>query len=225
MGGTKAWTAVLAACGMLSLAVPALARAADVIDDASRAIEPASQAAGTLAGPAAAQVVSNVPDPAKVPPMIERETPAKGSGRDAAPAMPVRPGPRSMHRVVHPGTAVSIARDDRSARSHARAETVRPSPPHGRKALPPARSQRERAAGADPMHRSHPAAIRPIGPPKHGPSLASVSRGLETWSAAVPSALLVVAIAMFSPFLLRWLRIPTPAAPGVAFVPAPAPPG
>jgi hypothetical protein len=227
MGGPQAWIAAgaLAACGMLSLATPALARAADVLDDTSRAIEPASQAVDTLAQPAVVQVVSNVPDPAKVPPPIERETPVKGSGRDAASAMPVRPGPRSTHRAVHPGAVVPIARDVRSARPDIRAETARPSPSHGGKELPPARSHRERAAGVDPVHRSHPAAIRPIGPPHHGPGVAAVSRVLETWSAAVLSALLVLAIATFVPFLLRWLRIPTPAAPRPAFAPAPAPPG
>jgi hypothetical protein len=89
-----------------------------------------------------------VPDPAKVPPPVEREMPAKGSDREAVPAMPVRPGSRSTHRISRPDAAVPIVRDNRPALAHARAVTTRPLPPHGRKDMPPARSQRERAAGA-----------------------------------------------------------------------------
>jgi hypothetical protein len=227
MGGTNARIAAsaLAVYGLLSLAAPAQARAGSVLDDAAQAVAPVTQAVDTTARPALDPVVSNVPGPAKVPPPVERETPAKGNGRDTAPVAPVRPGPRSAQLAARAGATVPVARDARPARPRFRAETARPFPPHGRKELPLARSHRERAAGAGAARRPHPAALRPSRPPRHAPGLAAVSRTIETWSAAVPSALLLVATAASIPFFLRRLRIRAPVAPRPALMTAPGPPG
>jgi hypothetical protein len=227
MGGTNARiaAAVLASCGILSLAAPTLAGAAGPLDDTSRGVAPVSQEVDAVAAPAVEQVVSIVRDTAKVPPPIERETPAKGSGRGAAPAMPVQPGVRSTHRANWSGAASPIARDTPPVRSRVRTEANRPSPFHGRKAMPAARSHPERAAGARSVHRSHPAAIRPTGAPQQGPGLTGVARSLETVAGAIFMAFLIVALATWLPFLLHSLRIPAPIVRRPAFALLLGPPG
>lgn len=227
MGGTTARiaAAAVAACGLLSLVIPALASAAGPLDGAERALTPVSQEVDAAAPPATKQVVTIVRDTAQVPPPIEHATPPKGGGRGAAPATPVQPGPRSTQRADQLGAVTPIVHNTRPTRTHARVETAPPSRTHGRKEIPPARSPEERAAGAGAVQRSHTAAVPPIGPPQPGPGLTATSRAVETGTAAVPPALLIVALAASFPVLLRWLRIPAPVARRPAFVPAPGPPG
>ena len=227
MGGTNARiaAAAVAACGTLSLVAPALAGAAGPLDDTARGVAPVSQEVDAIAQPAADRAVSIVRDAAKVPPPIEREMPAKGSDRGAAPASPVQAGPRSMHRAEPPGAVAPIARDSRPVRLHVSAETNRPSPPHGRKAMPPARSHRERAAGAGAGHGSQRVTGHPIGAPPEGPGLTGLARAPGAATDMIFTAFLLVALVTSLPFLLRRLRIPAPVVYRRAFAPLLEPPG
>jgi hypothetical protein len=227
MGGTKARiaAAAVAACGTLSLAAPAHAGTAGALDDTARDVAPVSQEVDAIGPPAVEQVVSIVRDTAKVPPPIERETPAKGNDRGAVPATPVQPGPRSTHRADWSGAATPIARDTRPARARVRAETDRPSPPHGRKAMPPARSHEERAAGAGPAHGSLPEATQPTAPPRPGSGLAALAQALDTVSGTVFTAFLILVLATSLPLRFNRLRIPAPIVRRPAFIPLLGPPG
>jgi hypothetical protein len=227
MGGTTARiaAAVVAVCGTLSLAAPAHAGTAGAFDDTARAVAPGSPEVGAIAPAAVEQVVSIVRDTANVPPPIERETPAKGSDRGAVPTRPVQPGPRSMHRADRSGAVTPIARDSRPAHAHVRAEATRPSPPHGRKATPPARSHRERAAGAGPVHAPPTQSVQPTDRPQHGPGLASLTRAVDNASGAVFAPFLIVVLATWLPFLLSRLRIPAPIVRRPASIVLLGPPG
>jgi hypothetical protein len=226
MGGTTARIAVAAVafCGMLSPGALAPAAAAAPLDDAAQAVSAVTQTVDGIAAPATKQAVSTVPDTANVPPPIERATPAQGGDRAAVPATPVH-GPRSEHRAGQPGAAAPIARDSRPARGHVRAGTNRPSPPHGRKAMPPARSHAERAAGARSAGRSHAVTSAPRRSPGPRPGLAGAARALESPVATVFAAFLLAALVTFLRFDLRPLRVPAPMSRRLAFVSPIDPPG
>ena len=226
MGGTKARIAVAAAsaCGVLLLGAPA-ASAAGPIDQPVEALPPASQAIDGIASPTVDQAVSTVREAANVPPPIEHATPAEGNGRAAVPATPVQHGPRSTHRADRTGAVGSIARDSRPERIRNRTETNSPSPPHGRKEMPPARSHRERAAWARAAHGSRSVAPEWAAPQPHRPGLTRIAQAIDPVIAIAFAVSLLLALATSLPFLLRPLRIPAPISRRPAFVSAFEPPG
>ena len=244
MGGLKARITTVAAvaaavavvCGALALGASAAAAAESPLDAAS-AVSTVDQTAAAVASPATEQAGGLVKDTASVPaPSAIRETVERAAGRERriSPTT-ARPAARPSGRVAGPrapaaGAAVRhVGRapiGPRRGSAHDRGRHASPttsSPPHGRKAMPPARSLPERAGAA---RAAYPHSAAPV--PQHAPGetgLAGRTRELSAPGGVFLTALLIAMLAASRPCLLRPLRTPAPPVRRLA-VPAPAgPPG
>jgi hypothetical protein len=240
MGGSRARTVGIAAalCGMLALVLPGMAAAAagvpalPVVEqqaEQAAAAVPAgtvTQVSGKAGGKAAHEAGAVARDLAAAPAPV-RGTPERNvspsRGEQSASRAP-SVSPASERRTGAParkraGAEAGQAAGPRGGRSAHPGGTAahRTSPPHGRKATPPARSLAERAGTA----RSTP-------PPDRAPGdtgLSGAARGFTTPGGIAFVALVVAALATAAPFLLRPNHRPAPIARRLAFVSPGEPPG
>jgi hypothetical protein len=227
MGGSKAPTAAIAAALLaFLLALPASAAAGSPLDAASAGL-PAAQQAASLAQDTASAAV-----PAAIRETVERATPkapetrTSAPGKSDAPADAPAPAHAATRTAAPPGPQVASAPvgPERGSGDGMRRHAVKtPSPPHGRKAMPPARSASERAGAARSPRVTATARVFDDAPGDAG--TANGTHGLAAPGAFFIAVLLILACALARPFCLRPLRLAAPGSRRLAFVSPGVPPG